>query len=168
MCFQRSCMLLFFALMDAKARRKQRQKKHIRNILNETNVQTPAPPPDPESMYMTAIIEGKKWIATQMKPDYSTNSNYKMIDGSTDEYSISFNIYKPDSGDKRELSEENMINFMAGDDYYSGKNGTVEVSVANDVWVEGNFHFTASSTGSGKPFKVTNGFFRVARNDPLK
>ncbi len=166
--FFRMLFAVLVTVYGCKGKTQAEAEKTLGNISNELKSNTPMSTPDPEGIYMTAVIDGKKWVATQMTPDYSLNSNYKMIDGSTKEYSINFNIYKPQTGSKRELNDDYLISFMTWEDYYSGKNGEVEVTMADDFWVEGNFHFTASSSRSGKTFKVTNGFFRVARNDPGK
>jgi hypothetical protein len=117
--------------------------------------------PDQSGIYMSAIIDGKKWVATKMIPDLSTNSNYKQIHGETSEFTISFQIYKPASGVKEQLSENNASNLITDEDYFSGKKGQVEVTKMDDKWLEGTFHFSATNSRTDKVYEVTNGFFRV-------
>lgn len=117
--------------------------------------------PDPNGIYMSATIDGKKWVATKMIPDLSTNSNYKQIHGETPEFTISFQIYKPAAGLKEEFSEHNGSNLITDAGYFGGRKGQMEVTKMDDKWLEGTFHFTATNSSTDKVYEVTNGFFRV-------
>lgn len=123
---------------------------------------------DTEGIYMRAVIDGENWVATKMIPDYSVGSSFRSIHGETDDYSISFTVYKPAAGVKRELNEEYAISLMTHDGFYGGRSGSVEIIMADEYWIEGRFAFTATSTTTDKTIRVTNGFFRVATNDPHK
>ena len=117
-----------------------------------------------EGVYMKATINGKAWTASKMMPDLSTNSNYKQILGETDKYTISFSVYKPTTGSKRNLDENYVIDFSDEDDIYGGKKGEVIITKADDKWIEGSFYFTANNSRSNKVYEVTNGSFRVETN----
>ncbi len=65
---------------------------------------------------------------------------------------------------KRTFSETNAAGIFIADDpaLISGQAGEVEITRLDDQWLEGTFHFTATSGSSDKKVEVTDGRFRVA------
>lgn len=115
---------------------------------------------DPNGLYMKAAINGKEWVASNML-EGGTVSDYKHVQGDTPDYSIEFSLFKPVSGQVIELSEDKAINFTAPEGIYGGRKGSITVSKADGQWIEGRFHFTATSSSSPGTFEVTDGFFRI-------
>lgn len=118
---------------------------------------------DTNGAFMKATINGKAWTAARMTVDYSypDRSSDNLVHGETDDFSISFYLYKPKAGNKRSFSENYAVEFSTDADYYGGRKGEVTVTKADDKWIEGTFYFTATSSRSDKTFEVTNGTFRV-------
>jgi hypothetical protein len=116
---------------------------------------------DLNGAYLKATIDGKKWEATKMGPFYGPESSYKLVSGETKDITINFQLHKPTTGMKREFRDDNVANFITDEGFFSGNKGEVIVTKVDGQWIEGTFHFTASSTSSGKTYEVTNGTFRV-------
>lgn len=125
--------------------------------------------PTSENGYsMKAKIDGRDWTASHMIPDESA-SNSKRIQAEDDEMSIGFYISLPglEPGKKRSFSENHAVDLWPksnGSGFWAGKDGEVEVTKIDEQWLEGKFHFSASSSSSNKVYQVTDGFFRI----PLK
>lgn len=116
--------------------------------------------------YMKAKIDGKEWSATHMVPDNDERSSMKMIRGENDGDNINFQLWKQgvEVGKKRSFSETNAAGIFIADDpeLISGQTGEVEITKLDEQWLEGTFHFTATSGSSNKKVEVTDGRFRVA------
>lgn len=116
--------------------------------------------------YMTAKIDGKEWSASHMVPDNDERSSYKMIRGENDGDNINFQLWKQgvEVGKKRTFSETNAAGIFIADDpaLISGQAGEVEITRLDEQWLEGTYHFTATSGNSNKKVEVTDGRFRVA------
>jgi hypothetical protein len=110
--------------------------------------------------FVKATINGKKWEASKMT-NYGSESSYKLVNGETADYTISFQIHKPVTGLKREFNENNVANLLTEDDSFDAKKGQVTITKADEKWIEGNFHFTANNTRSNKTYEVTDGQFRI-------
>jgi hypothetical protein len=113
--------------------------------------------------YVKATINGKKW-ESKKTTRYGPESSYKLINGETDEYTISFQIHKPQAGLKREFNKEYQVDLVTDDGYFNAEKGAVTVTKADDKWIEGTFYFTAKSSSSSKTYEVTDGSFRIAAN----
>jgi hypothetical protein len=129
--------------------------------INSITGQTPATEnTDPDGAYLKATIDEKEWKASKMT-SYGAGSDYKLVSGEAKDITISFQIHKPTTGLEREFNENNVADFITDDGFFGGKKGKVTVTKVDDKWIEGNFHFTASSDRSGKTYEVKNGFFRI-------
>lgn len=116
--------------------------------------------------FVKATIDGKEWKATRMVQDASPNSSYKLVHGEDDDIIINFNIWQPEVGRIRKLGEDMSIDFWKGDDIMGGRSGEIVITRADEQWVEGTFHFTATQMNSSKKVEVTNGSFRIATTTP--
>jgi hypothetical protein len=108
---------------------------------------------------MTAVINGKPWTATSLMPPEAAG---RIIGYYKDAY-IGLPYYRK-LGDKTIFGEGNAVDLSVSNDdnFYGGRTGGMEITKVNGDWIEGVFHFTASSNGSSKTFVVTNGFFRIS------
>ncbi|MGZ8538278.1 MAG: DUF6252 family protein [Flavisolibacter sp.] len=129
-------------------------------------------PTSGNSYYMKATIDGKEWSASHMMPDDAVSSSYKMIHGADGESYITFQLWKRgvEVGKKIPFSSDNAANLSieGTSGFFSGQIGEVEITKMDDQWLEGKFHFTATSSSSDKKVGVTNGSFRVALVPGLK
>lgn len=119
-----------------------------------------------DGFYMSATIDGEEWAATHMIPDTDNSSNSKRIFGENSDLSISFSVYMPglEAGKKREFSDDHVADFIPTEEntgFWGGKTGEMEITAINDHFMEGKFHFTATSSSSDKKYELTNGYFRI-------
>jgi hypothetical protein len=119
--------------------------------------------PAQNGAYLKATIDGKKWEASKMT-HYRPGSDYKLVNGETKNFTITFQVHKPTTGMKRAFNENNVADFLTDDGFFGGKKGEVTVTKVDDKWIEGSFYFTATSSRSNKTYEVTNGFFRIPRD----
>jgi hypothetical protein len=116
--------------------------------------------------YMTATIDGKKWSASYMMPYTDVNGSYLYIVGENDGDDINFQLWKQGIGvgKKFEFSEDHAANLNLKDvsAFFGGYSGLAEITRLDDKWLEGTFHFNASSHSSDKKVTVTDGRFRIA------
>jgi hypothetical protein len=116
--------------------------------------------------YMKAKIDGKQWAAAYMLPDESASSSYKTIHGETGNTYINFMLWRNgiSNGKSEPIDDEHAANLSVEDvpGFWSGKTGEVKITTLDDKWVEGTFHFDATSQGNpGRTIHVTEGSFRV-------
>lgn len=116
--------------------------------------------PDANGSYLKAIIDGKEWQASKMT-DYRAGSDYKLVNGEAKDITIGFQIHKPTPGMTREFREDYVADLITEDGFFGGRKGQVTVTKVDDKWIEGTFHFTASSDRSTKTYEVKNGSFRI-------
>lgn len=120
---------------------------------------------DESGVYMTAKIDGREWSAVTMIPDNNERSTQKRIRGEKGEDNITFQLWKQgiEAGKKVPFSESNPAGIFLENDpaLLSGQKGEVEITKLDDEWLEGVFHFTATSPNSSKKVEVTDGRFRV-------
>jgi hypothetical protein len=152
--------ILIFSCNDDKT---EAQKK-AGEIASVVEQQSSGTKPDADGIYLKATIDGKEWVAESITRDNPGNSSYRQVNGETPDYTISFQLWKPNTGDKRPFSEDNVANLLSDDGFFGGRKGQVTVTKADNTWIEGEFYFTATSTMSDKKYEVTNGFFRIPAN----
>lgn len=113
------------------------------------------------SWTMTATIDGKSWKANYM---YSPEATSRIISHYNDE-SIELPYWKQGMvvGKTTTFKEGNATDLFLNDEVgiYGGTQGEMVITKVNGGWVEGTFHFVASSSRSSKTVNVTNGFFRI-------
>ena len=149
-------------LFACKSKEQQEAEKTVAEIMKETGIGNVS-----AEMYMTATIDGQKWAATRIVPVSSAGSNYKTVSGESNEYTITFNLYKPETGKKEQMSKDFAADLFTDNGFFSGKKGEITVTEASDKWVAGTFYFTATSSMSNKVIEVKDGTFRVERlGDP--
>src|SRR6478609_1942723 len=115
----------------------------------------------PAGCYLRAVIDGKKWEATEMTPDRSHPSLIP-VNGKNGAISITFVIggMRDNVGKPSNLSEMNTITYWGGGGFFVGaKSGQVTVQKMDDQFIEGTFNFTAEK--DGKKVTCTNGEFRI-------
>jgi hypothetical protein len=118
--------------------------------------------PSENGIYLKATIDGKPWQAEKMIPDMDPNSSYKRIHGEKGEIMISFQLWKPQTGMKREFKEDYAADFFSEDGIFGGRKGEVIVTKADGQFIEGTFYFTATTMANNTKHEITNGSFRVA------
>lgn len=117
-----------------------------------------------DGYFMKATVNGEQWTATHMMPDEDTASNSRRIYGENDEASISFSVYIPGiaPGKTIAFSDEHAADFSpAGDGFFSGKKGRIEITAVTGDWLEGRFNMTATGRGSDKTYEIKDGVFRI-------
>jgi hypothetical protein len=115
----------------------------------------------PAGCYLRAVIDGKKWEATEMTPDRSHPSLIP-VNGQNGGSSITFVIggKRDNIGKPSNLSEMNTITYFGGEGFFVGaKSGQYNVTKMDDQFIEGTFNFTAEK--DGKKVTCTNGEFRI-------
>jgi hypothetical protein len=138
-------------------------KKKAKEITETIKSTTPgAVAVSKNGFYMKATVDGKEWVATHMLPDESTSSSYERISGERGDFSISFQLWKPNVGTKLQLNEAHAADLFSEEGIFGGRKGEIIVTKFDGQWMEGEFRFTANSSMSKKIYEVTNGFFRVA------
>lgn len=142
-------------------------EKTAENIKDMTNKGTlGSQPVSKTGTFVRAMIDGKEWEAIRMVQDASPNSSYKLVHGEDDDIIINFNIWQPEAGRTRKLGEDMSIDFWKDDDIMGGRSGEIVITRADEQWVEGTFHFTATQMNGSKKAEVTNGSFRIATTTP--
>lgn len=142
-------------------------EKTAQQIKEARAANTPAAEtPSDNGVYIKATIDGKPWQAEKMIPDMDPNSSYKRIHGEKGETMISFQLWKPQTGMKRDFREDYVADFFAEDGIFGGRTGEVTVTKADDQFIEGTFYFTATSTADHTKHEISNGSFRVAATPP--
>jgi hypothetical protein len=115
----------------------------------------------PAACYLRAVIDGKKWEATEMTPDRS-HSSIIPVNGKNGGSSITFVIggMRDNIGKQSNLSDSNQISYWGGEGFFVGaKSGQYTVTKMDDQFIEGTFNFTAEK--DGKKVTCTNGEFRI-------
>jgi len=115
----------------------------------------------PEGCYLRAVIDGKKWEATEMTPDRSQRSLVP-VNGKSGDSSITFIISgkRDNVGQPRNLGDMNTITYWGGEDFFVGaKSGQHTVQKMDDQFIEGTFNFTAEK--DGRTVTATDGEFRI-------
>jgi hypothetical protein len=120
--------------------------------------------------YMKAKIDGKEWIASAMFP--VDNSDSRRIQGENNGEMIGFYCWMRglEPGKKIAFAEDNAVDLYTNDDVgiWGGRKGEMTITKIDDQVVEGQFHFTASTSRSVKTLEVTEGVFRMPRTPPAK
>ena len=122
----------------------------------------------PEGCYLRAVIDGKKWEATEMTPDRS-HPSIVPVNGKNDQGSITFVIsgMRENVGKPSNLSESNHITYWDGAGLILGaQSGQVTVQKVDDQFIEGTFNFDAEK--DGKKVICTDGQFRIPAPLPAK
>lgn len=130
----------------------------------QQTIQSTKPGTDPVAKtgsWLKATIDGKEWEATHMLTDNDPNSSYRQVSGEGGDVTISFQLWKPEAGRVRKLGDDMAIDFWTGDDILGGRVGEIVVTRADNQWVEGTFHFSATKSDGGKTYEVTKGSFRI-------
>ena len=120
----------------------------------------------PAGCHMRAMIDGKKWEATEMTPDPAHRSIIP-VNGKSGSRSIMFTVsgMQEAVGQPSKLSDSNTITYWGGDAFFVGaKSGQVTVTKMDDQFVEGTFNFTAEK--DGKKVTCTDGEFRITAPAP--
>jgi hypothetical protein len=114
--------------------------------------------------YMKATVDGKEWIAAGMIHDEGGNSSFKQVRGENGDIALGFQLWKQGTktGEKRPFRDDYAADLSTADEFLRGIDGELAITKADDIWIEGIFHFKATSTMSDKKMEVTNGFFRVS------
>ena len=111
---------------------------------------------------MTAKIDGRDWKATSLM---SPEAAGRYIGYYKDEYIglPRFEQKYAQLGKKIIFKEGNAVDLsVSGDDnFYGGYSGEMEITKLNGDWLEAKFHFTATSHGSDRTIRVTDGFYRI-------
>ncbi len=138
------------------------QAKEVQSAIEENRPGTM--PTADESWTMTAKLNGKNWKATSIMPSATAG---RIVGYYGKEY-IGLPYDKSDMvvGKKNIFGEDNAVDLATNDEIgmWGGRKGEMEITKVNDDWVEGNFHFTASTSGTNKTVEVTDGFFRIKLN----
>lgn len=120
--------------------------------------------------YMKAKIDGKEWIASAMLP--ADNSDSRRIHGENNGESIGFYVWMRglEPGKKIAFAEGNAVDLFTNDDVgiWGGTKGEMTITKIDDQVIEGQFHFTASTSRSAKTLEVTDGVFRMPSTPPAK
>jgi len=159
-----SVPFFFLAACNSVQNEAQNQADLIQQTMEEN---TPGAIATSENGYfMKAKIDGKEWVASRMVPDNDAKSSSKMVRGEKGEDNINFTLWKQGIvvGKIKSFSETSPAGIFIGDnpDLLTGKTGEVEITRLDEEWLEGRFHFTATSPRSDKKIEVTEGSFRVA------
>lgn len=157
-------LFLAFAISLAACNSTASEAEQLADKIKETTAATTPAAEEPLSngIYMKATIDGKAWEANKMVPDMSPNSSYKRIQGEKGDINISFQLWKPQTGMKKQFSEDYAADFWAEDGIFGGRKGEVTVTKADDKFIEGTFYFTATTVNGTGQHEITNGSFRVA------
>lgn len=120
----------------------------------------------PDGYKMTAKINGKSWVASEMYP-FSFESEDRVV-GKSGEITISLpnldNGYT--EGQKIKIYENRAVDFFNEEGIWGGYTGQMQITKIGDKWVEGTFYFTATtSEDASKSLPVTDGFFRIPARD---
>jgi hypothetical protein len=121
----------------------------------------PGPGSMPEGCYLRAVIDGKKWEATEMTPDRS-NLSLITVNGKNGNSSITFVISgkRDNIGQPSNLSESNHITYWGGEGFFVGaQSGQFTVTNLDDQFIDGTFNFTAEK--DGRKVECTDGQFRI-------
>jgi len=146
---------------------KSEAEKVAETIKDAASQGTPGSKPVSETgTFVKATIDGKEWEAKRMVQDASVNSSYKLVCGEDDDITIRFSIWQPEAGRTRKLGSDMVIDFWNGDEILGGRSGEITITRADEKWVEGTFHFTATQMDSDKKYEITNGSFRIATTTP--
>jgi hypothetical protein len=111
---------------------------------------------------MSAKIDGKDFTASSLMPPIAAG---RIIGYYKSAYiGLPYDRRYLVVGKKISFGESNAVDLSVPDDdnFYAGRAGEMEITKVGADWVEGIFHFTATSHGSSKTFSVTDGFFRIA------
>ncbi len=115
----------------------------------------------PAGCYLRAVIDGKKWDATEMTPDQS-HLSLVTINGKNGNRTITFVIgrNRENIGKPSNLSESNQITYWGGDAFIVGaQSGQYTVTKMDDQFIEGTFNFIGEK--DGKTVTCTDGEFRT-------
>ena len=130
-------------------------------IKEKTNI--PGVPPD-EHIHMTATVDGKSWTADHLMPDRSTGSNEYRVQAAGNGISIGFYVYTPHLkiGSEERFGESNAVDLIFDDrsGFYGGRKGRFVVTKVDDDGFEGNFYFTATTSGGPGTVEVKDGTLR--------
>ena len=115
------------------------------------------------SWTMTATINGKPWKAIYM---YPAEASDRISGHAGDEMiGLPYSRAKMEVGKKEVFAEHNATDLFLKDDigFYGGRSGEMVITKVTGLWIEGTFHFTATTklSNTAKPVEVTNGFFRI-------
>ena|SRR5688500_2178627 len=120
--------------------------------------------------YMKAKIGGREWIASAMFP--VDNSDSRRIQGENNGEIIGFYCWMRglEPGKKIAFAEDNAVDLFTNDDVgiWGGRKGEMTITKIDDQVIEGQFHFTASTSSSAKTLEVTEGIFRMPRTPAAK
>lgn len=115
----------------------------------------------PDGCYLRANVNGKRWEATGMTPDYSGSSSM-VVNGRNQAGFLNFSINgRPkDVGKPRKFHDTHAVMFWdENNEDWFGRSGTVTVHKFDSQFIEGIFNFTAQK--DGKTVVCTDGEFRV-------
>jgi hypothetical protein len=111
---------------------------------------------------MSAKIDGKDFTASSLMPPAAAG---RIIGYYKSAYiGLPYDRRYLVVGKKISFGESNAVDLSVPDDdnFYAGRAGEMEITRVSSDWIEGVFHFTATSHGSSKTFNITDGFFRIA------
>ncbi|NIG54269.1 DUF6252 family protein [Chitinophaga sp. Cy-1792] len=112
--------------------------------------------------YMKAKLDSKDWSAAEMLPVAGTDRVLGKNNGES--ISIPVDTRQLKSGAVISFGEGNAVDLSTNDDVgiWAGKSGEMTITKMDKDWIEGTFHFTATSSRSSRQLAVTDGVFRVA------
>ena len=144
------------------------EAEKVADTIKEASAQgSPGTKPVSETgTFVKATIDGKEWEAKRMMQDAPASSSYKLVYGEDDDITIRFSIWQPKAGVTRKLGSDMVIDFWNGDEILGGRSGEFTITRADEQWVEGTFHFTATQMDSDKKYEITTGSFRIATTTP--
>jgi hypothetical protein len=158
-----SVIISFITACNGTRSEAQKQSELIQTTLKENSPGSISTSKD--GYYLSAKLDGKEWSANAMMADNSASSNIKMIHAEGGDDVIKLQLYKPRIvvGKKVAFNEQSPANLFTADGaMYSGNTGEIEITKVDDQWIEGSFHFTATTSSSNAKVEVTDGRFRVA------
>lgn len=159
------CAVLMFCFLSCKNKAATDAQQQAVTLKETIEQLSPGMEPASEKgYYMKATIDGKEWTATGMMHDEGGTSSYRQVNAEGNGTTISFQLWKQGitTGMKRDFGDDYAANFITDDGFFGGRDGGMEITRADDQWIEGKFHFNASSGTSDKKIAVTDGFFRVS------
>ena len=116
---------------------------------------------------MTAIIDGKKWTASNIMSPQAAGR----ISGDNKGVSIGLPYDRRYMvvGEKIAFGENNAVDLFTNDEVgiWGGRKGEMEITKVDDSWAEGTFYFTATGDPD-KTIEIKDGFFRISMKEPQK
>jgi hypothetical protein len=150
----------FIVVLSSAAYAQNGALKKARETQEAINAMTKPESSAKDGAYLRAMINGKKWEATEMVLD-KDDSNIVQVHGKNGNTFLTFNLYKPAPGKEKKFSATSPAIWAdeTESDFYNGEDGSASVANMNGEWIEGTFSF--KGVHEGKTATITNGEFRI-------